>query len=236
MGSSDFRRGLFLLAEGGAAFTDTVLRLDPRSRLFESGASLSYKAMHKFTPARGGGRPVNGTASGALWAHAWCRDHARLDALMSESSPDELVAACADIYTDLYDFAGLSELREVLKAFVAPTALLRAFHRVHLEPGLDLSPLDRLRKPGQKLRALNMMSDSIRLPEAAIAVEASLSADHRVIDDYLILWAGAARMFLAAGVSVEECVRLVSRTGSYRSPLTVYENRNLPDEYWSLVS
>lgn len=155
---------------------------------------------------------------------------------MPESSSDELVAACADIYTDLYDFAGLPELRDVLQAFVAPTALLRAFHRIHLEPGLDLSPLARLRKPGQKLRALNMMSDSIRLPEAAIAVEASLSADHRVIDDYLVLWAGTARMFLAADVPVEECVRLVSRAGGYRKPLTVYENRNLPDEYWNMVS
>lgn len=236
MGSRDFGRGLRLLAEGGASFSDTVLQLDPRARLFDSEASLSYKAMYKFTPSRGGGRPVNGTASGSLWAHAWCRDHERLDSLMSEPTSDELVNACAHIYTDLYDFAGLPELREVLKAFVAPTALLRAFHRVHLEPGLDLSPLARLEKPGQKLRALNMMSTAIRLPEAAIAVEASLSADHRVIDDYLILWAGAARMFLAAGATVEECVRLVSRTGSYRSALTVYENRNLPDEYWSLVT
>lgn len=242
-------RGIRYLAKGDASFSDAVLTLDPAALLMHSGDSISYLAMKTFY-TRGGGRPLSTTASGRLWARVWCKDREKLDAAMTEAGAgigneesaafrtDVLVGACQDLYTDLYDFTGLSHLREVFNTFTTPTVLLRALDRVHCEPDLDLTLLDRLSHPGQKLRAVNMLSESIRLPEAVVAIEAAALSGKRVIDADVERWARSARMFLAMGVSADECVTLIRRVAGrhYHRPKEVYESRSIPDEYWEAIT
>lgn len=232
--SHSLRRAIAYLAAGGASFDDAVLRLDPTALLLHAKDSTSYAAMREFS-IRGGGRAVSTSTSGRVWAHVWVRDRERLDGLVDTRQSEVLLDACVELYSDLFEFAGLEHLREEFATFTAPTALLRAFDRLLLEPDLDLSPLRRLTHPGEKLRAVNMLSDTIRLPEAVVAMEAASHAPKRVNDDFVERWARAARQFLAAGASMDESVSLAMRIG-YHHPLKVWENREIPDDYWRVLN
>lgn len=228
------RRAITYLAAGGAWFDDTVLRLDPEALLLHSKDSTSYAAMRGFT-IRGGGRAVSTMTSGRLWAHIWVRDRDRLDSLVDTQASESLLDACVGLYSDLFEFAGLEHLREEFATFTAPTALLRAFDRLLSEPDLDLTPLERLTHPGEKLRAVNMLSDSIRLPEAVLAVEAAQYAPKRVNDEFVERWARAARQFLAAGASMDESLSLVMRVG-WKHPARAWATRGIPDDYWRAMN
>lgn len=227
------KQGLHRLNSGDHTLWQTVLRLDPKAALFESEDSLSFKTMRSFRPRNTA--KVNSLASGRLWAHAWCRDHAELDALMEETTADSLMYACASVYDDLYDFAGVPWLRELLDTFMTPSVLLRALDVVQQRPGMDLSPLKRLELPVARVRALNLLDETLELPETVMAVEASLEAGGRRNDDVLRRWAEAARMFSAAGLTADECTDLLPRVG-WRSFRAVYENRVLPQEYWDTIT
>lgn len=227
------RYALSRLNGGGVWFYATVLRREPAAVLLDSKSSPSFAAMKEFRTRSAS--KVNVEASGRLWANAWCRDRGSLDEAIAGTESEHLLDACTSVYEDLYAFAGLPELREALDAFIAPSTLLRALDAVQCRPGLDLGWLERLPLPVARVRALNLMDDVLDLPEAVLAVEASLRASERKREETLRLWAEAARVFLAVGLPEDECVELVARTG-WRSLQSVYENRSLPQEYWESIN